>query len=102
MHYSQSKDQERYRSEEVIVDGKISFWKFGQEVVLRGKTEPVAGKTADKSVAADYTDFKEHVWRELSVIKAKVTQNQLSSDQVYEATFTKNLNERVVFFGKIA
>ena len=44
MHYRQSKDQERYRSEEVIVDGKISFWKFGQEVILRGKTEPVAVK----------------------------------------------------------
>ena len=83
--------------EEVIVDGKISFRKFGQEVIFRGKPKPVSNKTADTSIAADYTDFKEHVWRELSVIKAEVTKNQLPSVQVNEASFITSLNERVAF-----
>ena len=82
---------------EVIVDGKMSFRKFGQEVIFRGKPKPVSNKTADTSIAADYTDFKEHVWRELSVIKAEVTKNQLPSVQVNEASFITSLNERVAF-----
>ena len=44
--------------EEVIIDGKISFGKFSQEVILRGKGKPPAGKTAETSIAADFTDFK--------------------------------------------
>jgi len=39
------------------------------------KPRLLAGKTADTSIVAAYTDFKEHDWLELSVIKPEVTKN---------------------------
>ena len=66
--------------EEVIVDGKISFEGMVKKSNLgEKKGKPPAGKATEASIAADFTDFKEHIWREISAIKVEVTQNQMSS-----------------------
>ena len=60
--------------EEVIIDGKISFRKFGPDVVFMSNAKPAASKALDSNFVSDFIDFKKHIFNEFSVLKAKVLQ----------------------------
>eukprot|EP00112_Aurelia_sp_Birch-Aquarium-sp1_P019544 Seg485.1 transcript_id=Seg485.1/GoldUCD/mRNA.D3Y31 product="hypothetical protein" protein_id=Seg485.1/GoldUCD/D3Y31 len=62
--------------EETIIDGKISFRKFGQDVVFRSKAKPATNKALDSNFVSDFIDFKKHIFSEFAVLKAKVSQDQ--------------------------
>ena len=91
--------------EEFIIDGKISFRKFGQDVVFRSKAKPATSKAVDSSFVSDFIDFKKHISNEFSVLKAKVSQGRSPPTDDNErplgrSDLVQSLHDRIDSLGK--
>ncbi len=60
----------------LCVEGKISFRKYGQDVVYRSKAKPATSKALNSKFLSDFIDFKKQVFNEIFNSKVNVLQHQ--------------------------